>query len=127
VQIVFDRKITSRTPGTFQTKVITRGVAPVIQAHYKHSKVKQYFKDSRALRTETTINDPYDFGVGRLLTAENWRALLAVGQQTNQRLLDTQLAAFECAPDPAALQAVVLPSVHDGQPAPGLCGSATRA
>jgi hypothetical protein len=40
VQIVFDRKITRRTPGIFQTKVITRGVAPVIQAHYKHSKVK---------------------------------------------------------------------------------------
>jgi hypothetical protein len=41
VQIVFDRKITSRTPGRFQTKVITKGVEPVIQAHYKHSKVKR--------------------------------------------------------------------------------------
>jgi len=30
VQIIFDRKITSRTPGRFQTKVITRGVEPVI-------------------------------------------------------------------------------------------------
>jgi hypothetical protein len=70
VQIVFDRKISSRTPGVFQTKVITKGVAPVIQAHYQHSKVKQYFKEGRALRTETTVNDPYDFGVGRLLTAE---------------------------------------------------------
>jgi hypothetical protein len=37
VQIVFDRKITSRTPGRFQTKVITKGVEPQIQAHYKHS------------------------------------------------------------------------------------------
>jgi hypothetical protein len=64
------RKITKTTPGIFQTKVITKGVAPVIQAHYKHSKVKQYFKDGRALRTETTVNDPYDFGIGRLHT---WR------------------------------------------------------
>lgn len=120
VQIVFDRKITKATPGVFQTKVITRGVAPVIQAHYKHSKVKQYFKDARALRTETTVNDPYDFGVGRLLTAANWRALLQIGEQTNQRLLDAQLAACQCAPDPVALQAIVLPSVHDGQRAPGL-------
>jgi len=120
VQIVFDRKITSRTPGVFQTKVITRGVAPVIQAHYKHSKVKQYFKEGRALRTETTVNDPYDFGVGRLLTAENWRALLTIGEQTNQRLLDAQLAACQCAPDPTALARIVLPSVHDGLPAPGL-------
>jgi hypothetical protein len=36
------------------------------------------------------------------------------------RLLGAQLQACQCAPDPAALQAVVLPSVHDGQPAPGL-------
>lgn len=120
VQIVFDRKMTKATPGVFQTKVITRGVAPVIQAHYKHSKVKQYFKEGRALRTETTVNDPYDFGVGRLLTRDNWRALLQIGEQTNQRLLDAQLAACQCAPDPAALQAIVLPSIHDGQPAPGL-------
>jgi hypothetical protein len=120
VQIVFDRKITRATPGVFQTKVITRGVAPVIQAHYKHSKVKQYFKDGRALRTETTVNDPYDFGIGRLLSAENWGALLKIGQQTNQRLLDAQLQACCCAPDPTALQAVVLPSHHDGLPAPGL-------
>lgn len=120
VQIVFDRRITRQTPGIFQTKVITRGVAPVIQAHYKHSKVKQYFKDGRALRTETTVNDPYDFGVGRLLTHENWQALLRIGEQTNQRLLDAQLAAYRCAPDPAALEAIVLPSVHDGLPAPGL-------
>jgi hypothetical protein len=83
VPIVFDRKITKTTPGVFQTKVITRGVAPVIQAHYKHSKVKQYFKDGRALRTETTVNDPYNFGVGRLLTAENWHALIKIGEQTN--------------------------------------------
>jgi len=120
VQIVFDRKITSKTPGVFQTKVITKGVAPVIQAHYKHSKVKQYFKEGRALRTETTVNDPYDFGVGRLLSRENWSALLAVGEQTNQRLLDAQLQACQCAPDPTALARIVLPSTHDGLPAPGL-------
>jgi len=59
-------------------------------------------------------------GVGRLLTAGNWQALLAVGEQTNQRLLDAQLAACQCAPDPTALAAIVLPSTHDGQPAPGL-------
>jgi hypothetical protein len=45
--------------------VINDGTEPQIQAHYKHSKVKQYLKEGRALRTETTINDPNDFGVGR--------------------------------------------------------------
>ena len=121
MQIVFGRKITSQTPGVFQTKVITKGVAPVIQAHYKYSKVKQYFKEGRALRTETTVNDPYDFGVKRTLSADTWGALLTLGHDVNTRLMAAQLAACQCAPDPAALQAVVLPSqTTDGLPAPGL-------
>jgi hypothetical protein len=65
IAIVFARPLTRRTPGRFHTRVITRGVEPAIQVHYKHSKVKQYFKEGRALRTETTVNDTYDFGVGR--------------------------------------------------------------
>jgi hypothetical protein len=120
VQIVFGRKVTRTTPGAFQTKLITRGTQPVIQAHYKHSKVKQYFKDGRALRTETTVNDPYDFGVNRTLSADTWTALLTLGHDTNTRLMTAQLQACRCAPDPTALQAVVLPSIHDGLPAPGL-------
>jgi hypothetical protein len=120
IAIVFARRITRTTPGRFHTRVITRGVDPAIQVHYKHSKVKQYFKEGRALRTETTVNDSYDFGIGRLLTQANWDALLAIGHHTNQRLLDAQLAACPCAPDAATLQRVVLPSTHDGQPAPGL-------
>jgi hypothetical protein len=120
VQIVFGRKVTRTTPGRFQTRVITCGVQPVIQAHYKHSKVKQYFKDGRALRTETTVNDPYDFGVRRTLSPDTWKALLTLGHDVNTRLMTTQLQACQCAPDPAALQAVVLPSTHDGLAAPGL-------
>ena len=120
VQIVFGRTVSRRTPGRFATEVISRGVAPVIQAHYKHSKVKQYLKDGRALRTETTVNDPYDFGVNRTLSPDTWTALLALGHDINARLMAAQLQACRCAPDPAALQAVVLPSTHDGLPAPGL-------
>jgi len=62
VALVFSRRISKRTPGRFCTRVITRGVDPSIQIHYRASKLKQYFKEGRALRTETTINDTYDFG-----------------------------------------------------------------
>jgi hypothetical protein len=120
VQIIFDRKITSRTPGRFQTKVITKGVEPVIQAHYKHSKVKQYFKEGRALRTETTVNDPYDFGIQRTLTAETWQQLRSIGDEVNDRLLDAQLQACSCAPDPETLTRLVSPSIEDDLPAPAL-------
>ncbi len=120
VQIIFGRTITKKTPGRFQTKVITKGVEPVIQAHYKHSKVKQYFKEGRALRTETTVNDPYDFAIKRTLTASTFKQLRQIGDQVNDRLLDAQLQACSCAPDPSTLKRLVSPSVEDGQPAPAL-------
>jgi len=120
VQITFARKITARTPGRFRTRVVHRGTEPQIQAHYKHSKVKQYLKEGRALRTETTVNDPYDFGVGRLLNAENWQALTTLGHDVNERLLSAEIKACDCAPDPTTLKRVVSPSIEDGQRAPAL-------
>ena len=119
--VIFGRRVTRRTPGRFHTKIFNRGVEAAIQIHFRASKVKQYFKEGRALRTETTINDTRDFGVGRLLTDENWNALIDIGHQINQRLLDHQLDACACAPDATLLERVVLPSTtHDGLPAPGL-------
>jgi len=45
--------------------VVTRGVDPTLCCYYKSSRIKQYFKAGRALRTETVICDTGDFGVGR--------------------------------------------------------------
>jgi hypothetical protein len=120
VALVFGRKVTRRTPGRFHTKVVTRGVEPALQIHYKRSKVKQYLKEGRALRTETTVNDSKDFCVGRRVTQENFEALLRIGHETNERLLGAQLEARQCAPDAQTLERVVLPSREDGLPAPGL-------
>jgi hypothetical protein len=119
--VIFGRRVSRKTPGRFHTKIFNRGVETAIQIHYRASKVKQYFKEGRALRTETTINDTRDFGVGRLLTDENWNALIDIGHHVNQRLLDHQLDACACAPDATLLERVVLPSTTpDGLPAPGL-------
>jgi hypothetical protein len=120
VAIVFGRRVTKTTPGRFHTKIFHKGVQPAIQVHYRASKVKQYFKEGRALRTETTVNDTRDFGIGRRLTPENWEALIAIGHRVNQRFPDHQLQACQCAPDATTLQRVVLPSTEDGLPAPGL-------
>jgi hypothetical protein len=120
VAIVFGRRVSRCTPGRFHTKIFNVGVEPAIQVHYRASKVKQYFKEGRALRTETTVNDTHDFGIGRLLTQANWDALIDIGQRINQRLLAHQLDACQCAPDATTLERVVLPSTHDGLPAPGL-------
>ncbi len=109
------------TPGTFRTQVITRGVDPQVTCYYKSSRLKQYFKQHRALRTELVICDTRDFGIGRRLTYQNWNALRAVGEHANQRLCDAEAADAMPAPDVATLSQVTRPSLTaDGLHAPAL-------
>jgi hypothetical protein len=72
VNIVFGRMIRQRgkfrTPGTFRTQVITNGACPYLYLFYKKTQVKQYLKEGRALRNETTFNQPRDLGIGKELT-----------------------------------------------------------
>ena len=72
------------------------------------------------MRTETVIGNTRDFGIGRWVTAENWKALRAVGDKANQRLCDAQAADARPAPDVATFLQVTRPSRIDGQHAPGL-------
>jgi hypothetical protein len=120
VSLIFDRRIIRTTPGSWRTKVITQGVDPQISCCYKSSRIKQYFKEHRALRTETVICNTRDFGIGRRVTAENWKALRAVGDSANQRLCDAQAADAKPAPDVATFTEVTRPSTIDGQHAPAL-------
>jgi len=121
VGLAFDRKVTARTPGTFRTKVVTRGVDPQLSCYYKSSRLKQYFKEGRALRTETVICNTRDFGIGRRVTAENWHALVVVGQAANRRLCDAQAKDAKPAPDTVTVAQVTCPSeTPDGLHAPGL-------
>jgi hypothetical protein len=66
------------------------------------------------LRTETVICDTRDFGIGRRVCTDNWRALRAVGEHANQRLCDAQAADARPAPDVVTLQAVTRPSTTPG-------------
>jgi hypothetical protein len=94
VQLIFARRVTKRTPGRFRTRVLTEGVLPSLHVDYKSSRIKQYFKEGRALRTETTVNNTYDFAIGRRL--ENLPALRELGFAANRRLLDVQQVRRDC-------------------------------
>ena len=121
VALIFRRPVTCRTPGTFRTRVITRGVDPILCCYYKSSRIKQYFKEGRALRTETVISDTRDFGIGRRVSAANWNALRAVGESANRRLCDAEAADAMPAPDVVTFQEVTRPSTtKDGLYAPSL-------
>jgi hypothetical protein len=94
VQLIFDRRVQRNSPSRFRTRIITEGIVPSLHVDYKSSRIKQYFKLGRALRTETIINNAYDFDIGRRL--HNLPALRKVGFSANRRLLDVQRISHDC-------------------------------
>lgn len=118
IQVIFGRRVTKRTPGRFRTRVITDGVIPSVHFDYKNSRIKQYFKEGRALRTETVVNNTYDFGIGKRL--HNLPALREVGFGANRRLLDAEMISHDCAIGEEVFQAMQQRIEVDGQGAPAL-------
>ena len=118
VALIFERRVSRRTPGRFRTRVLTEGVVPSLHVDYKRTKIKQYHKLGRALRTETTINDARDFGVGKRL--QNLPALREIGFSANRRLLEVQRTSCDCAIGEDAFAQVCAPVMLDGQRAPAL-------
>jgi hypothetical protein len=113
VRLVFGRRVTRQTPGRFRTRVLTEGVTASPHVDYKRSRIKQYHKEGRALRTETTINDPRDFRLGKRLA--NLPALRQLGFGANRRLLDVQRISQDCALGEDAFRRVNEPVEVDGQ------------
>jgi len=113
VALLFDRRVQRNTPGSFSTRVITDGVHPSIHATYKHSGVKQYFKEGRALRTETTINDTYDIGLPR--SVEHLAQIVAFGAEVNRRLLRSEEASAASVAGVKAADRVLVPLEVNGQ------------
>jgi hypothetical protein len=100
VQLVFDRRVTKKTPGRFRTRVLTDGVIPSLHVDYKNSRIKQYCKQVPEVaevgaRTETTIHNTRDFYIGKRLC--NLPALRQVGFQANRRLLEVERLSHDCA------------------------------
>jgi len=123
VSLIFNRRIIrtgrGKTPGRFRTRVITTGVVPSLHVDYKNAKIKQYHKEGRALRTETTINDPGDFGLSKRLT--NLPALRQIGFTANRRLLGVQRLSHDPIHGARAFTELTTPIITDtGTRIPGL-------
>jgi hypothetical protein len=127
IALIFNRRVNRCTPGRFRTRVITRGVDPTLCCYYKSSRIKQYFKEGRALRTETVICNTRDFGIGRRVCAANWNALRAVGEAANRSLCDAEAADAMPAPDVATFDQVTRPTTTNGLYAPGIRFGDVRA
>jgi hypothetical protein len=116
VGLLFPIRIQRTTPPPpfgYRTRVITDGVEPSLHVEYKHSHVKQYFKEQHALRTETTINNPNDFYVNKGIA--NLSHLRDLGQQVNRKLLEVERVSHHCVLTQDALDRLQQPTVEAGQ------------
>ena len=114
VHAVFGRDRRGRTTRLpFATRVFTPGTEIKMDFRYKHSRVKQYLKEGRALRIETVINKPSDIAIRARL--EHLPELIAKARGVNRRLLMIERAGQGCAIGSALFERIHQPYVREGQ------------
>ena len=111
--VVFARQVRKTTREPFRTRVFSAGSDVKLDVGYKHSRLKQYLKDGRALRVEAVINKPADLGV--LARLEHLPELVAKARQVNQRLLMIERAGQSCAIGSALFERIHQPYNSEGQ------------
>jgi hypothetical protein len=102
-----------KTPLPSSTRVFSPGTEVHVDFSYKHSSVKQYLKEGRALRIETVINKPSDIGV--LARLEHLPELVGKARQVNDRLLMIERAGQGCAIGSALFERIHQPYAWEGQ------------
>ena len=113
VEIIFARKIRRDTKGAFRTAIDRRDNGGVlVNVFYKHSRIKQYLKDGRAMRIETVVNAPRDLGCNARLP--NLDELQAKARAANRRILETERAGQGTVLASPAFERVAHPSVDRG-------------
>ena len=123
VQLIFTRRMQKKTAtdGRCRTRILTDGVIPSLHVYYKNTHLKQYhkvWKKGAALRTETTINNSYDFAVGRLI--RNLPKLRRIGFAANRRVLEVEKISHDNRAGAQAFDHLQQPVVADGQRASAL-------
>jgi hypothetical protein len=119
MEIIFSRQVRSTTKGVFRTAADRDNDGVVVNAFYRHSRIKTYLKDGRALRIETVINDAYDIGVLRRL--EHFSELTAKARDVNGRVMQTMRAGQGCVLASPAIERIAQPTLtEDGRRAPAL-------
>jgi len=118
MQLIFDHRIPHNTKTRFRTRLVTHRVIPSLWLDYKHSFIKQYFKESRALRTELVVNHTRDFGIGKAL--DNLPRLRQLAFAANRRLLHVQQLRHDPILGEDAFQTMTTPQTVAGQRVSGL-------
>lgn len=124
VELIFNRHIQRNTPGVFRTAIDRPAIGPdsggvVVNVSCKHSRVKQYLKDGRAMRIETVINAPRDLGCNARL--HNLAELQDKARGCNRRILEAERAGQGTVLASPAFERIAHPSADaDGRRTPAL-------
>ena len=118
LQLIFDRRVTRRPPRALSHPHADRGGRPVSAGAIQTLQGQAVPQRGQALRTETTINDTYDFEIGRAL--HNLPALRVIGFAANRRLLRVESLSHDCLIGEDRLHAVSSPVLVHDQRAAGL-------
>ena len=118
LQLLFEHRILRNRAAPFRTRVFGPGAQPSLHIEHRRTAIRQYWKLDRALRTETVMNDAYDFHIGRRLS--NLAALVEIGRAINRRLIELERAAQRCVPAADTFEALVTPTGPAEARAPGL-------
>src|SRR5246500_3561220 len=120
VEIIFARKVRRDTTGVFRTAIDRRDNGGVlVNVFYKHSRIKQYLKDGRAMRIETVVNAPRDLGCNARLP--NLDELQAKARAASRRILETERAGQGTVLASPAFERVAHPSLDaEGRRTPAL-------
>jgi hypothetical protein len=110
VEIIFGRRIRRDTLGTFRTAIDRRDNGGVLlNVFYRHSRIKQYLKDGRAMRIETVINRPRDLGCNARL--HNLDDLQVKARACNRRILEAERVGQGCVLASPAFERIAHPTV----------------
>jgi hypothetical protein len=124
VEVLFKRSPRGRKPkdpagGAFKTAIDRTNNGVTINAFWRHSRVKQYLKDGRAMRIETVINSPRDLRCNARLP--NLADLQDKARAINQRILEAERAGQGTVLASPAFERIAHPSVTaDGRRTPAL-------
>jgi hypothetical protein len=117
---IFGYRITKAYRGGLKTQIADHHLGnPVIRSEYKDSSIKQYVRDQRLLRTETTSYNTRDLGIGKSI--RHLPQLRDVMRGINDRYLAIQQDVLETFIDRGQLARLRQPTITpSGHRTPGL-------
>jgi hypothetical protein len=124
VEIIFGRRVRCDTPGTFRTAIDRPVIDPdgkgaVVNIFCKHSRVRQYLKEGRAMRTETVVSCPRD--LARNARLPSLGELRDKARAINRRILEAGRAGQATVLASPALERIAHPATDtDGRRTPAL-------